>query len=225
MTSKLATAIGSIMTQKEFLPKLEEIYDVIDSNLAEIKVFQQMIEKDEASYRSEMWQSVFKLNYDLMLLIKPNLNDFSTFLSVKTVQEENMADLEKYEDIFERFKNIQTIIFKMSERIYEISGERLELSGKSFTRLETYTDYLKFSSLINKVDLPNKETMNCYFENVNDELRVEFMKNHHQREVALFRWFVNDTIIEIDVVLDICKKIYILWNKFVKKDYQASTMY
>lgn len=219
--SKLSRAVGCIIEEYDFLPNLEKFYDKVDYYCKTLNELKCVLKGNDVDFDMR-WHYFFEKNYAFLDESKVYLNLLSSFLSVITMKEENMADLEKYDDIFQKLKNIQTIIFKEYEGIKDINETRLTLAGKSFSYLEADLDAIKFREKLEKTNFLNKDSVMKEFFEKNEFLKKRYHTIQYDSELSLIVSSVNNRIIELEVILDVCMKIYIIWNKLKNPDMSNS---
>lgn len=219
--SELDKAISGVITPDEFVPKLENIYKICSEYLIGFKNMRNFVMEDHNNLTDDLWDSSFKSAHMMTIETEQHIDDLSMFLLVKMTNEENIADLEKYERIFETIKNILMVQSKYSEDITEFSEKRTLMMNRANNEMDYALKFIKH------------KTMMCDTE-FDEEKYMSFMSNHSiwnetsfrisgTYDVSHFLSFTNDSIVGLNAILELCVKIRIYWKKLTQKHTHSSS--
>ena len=183
-------SIGDICTERDVNKYLEELYMIIQNHYERIKkACNRDIEDIMLSYTNEASTPILKI---------------SEFLNMQTLKEDNIALLDKYEELNNHMFKIKTTILKTHECINDMKEELFKIQNDIVNGLMNYGEIEKME----KTEEDNKRQM-----------REEIELLHRMGKNRMFfhqQWFINDTVIEMEAMMEKIQSFYFTWNKITK---------
>ena len=174
--------------------------------------------EDEIERHLEELFQIIKNHYERMKLASPNdiddtmlsysqysaghIRKISEFLSYQMQNEKGIALLDKYEELNSRLFKIRTTILKTHQCLTEFKEELMKTQNEVINNLTHL-------GKIEKMEEEQKKELEL-------EIRSFYRMGKEKNEMNQ-RWFIHDTLVEMEAMMEVIQGFYVIWGKIRKE--------